>query len=345
MLEFNYTDFLNEEMSVISTRKLRDAMHDIVMELGPKDTLDVEAMCNILMADYKITISPYFLDKFLDEYMRKKRGEENVKTFFQKSDTKWLRVKEVNGAKVISNNFPYRPPILAKHRKNLILAAAEQRLEDAYKTGMPELNFKEDVIKQTFVLQKPTDSKEMMKSIYNDIIVNNKYENTYDNCWKLMMLMGNYYKLDRIRGYFRLAPQSVKDEYNRGPEGHKKINYELTKPKKKKENVRRDLHDPPDVKRNLSIVDKHLDKYKRWEEFVADTKLIDWINLIDKLETKYVVDSQELDGFLYKMEQLKYILIRYYLVDTKDVLLFYKSVGLVSFIRDWDSSKERPKID
>lgn len=233
-MDLRYTEFLNEDMAAISIRKLRDAMHDVIVALKPEETLDVEELSKTLMDEFKITISPFFLDKFLDDFLRVKRGDKKARTFFTRSDARWLGVREIKGSKQLRNNLPHIKPSLAKHRRNLILAEADKKLDDAYKSGMKDLSFSEDVIKSSLVLQKPVDSERIMKSIYSEVVVNNKYDNTYDNCWKLMMLMSKSWNLDRIRGWFKLAPQSVRDEFYGAPEGKRKINYELTKPNPKK---------------------------------------------------------------------------------------------------------------
>jgi hypothetical protein len=354
MLDIKYTEFLNEEMGAISVMKLRDAMHDIIVALGPKDIMDVEEMAAQLQSEYKITISPFFLDKFLDDFLKVKRGDKKAKTFFNRGDMRWLGVRDVNGTKQMRNNLLHLSPNLAKHKRNLFKEEDKKKLDDAYKAGMPDLNFKEDVIKQSLILQKPSDSEEMMKIIYTDVIINKKYENTYDNCWKLMMLIAKNNKFDTIRGYFKLAPQAVRDEYYNPPIGQpKKINYELTRPPKeaKKKETKKPVSNPikkqeisPKTTLNVEVVDKHLEKYNRWDEFISDTNFRKLIELIDALKSETHQDNS-FDEFLDKTEQLKFILIKFYGVNTKDVILFFKNMGMAGFLREWQSTKKRPKIN
>jgi hypothetical protein len=277
MIDVNYNEFVNEEMSAISSRKLRDAMHDIIVDLGPKDTLDVEEMSDILMTDYKITISPFFLDKFLEDFMRAKRGDRKARTFFTRGDTRWLGVRDNKGIKEMRNNLLHLKPSLTKYKRRLFVEADKKKLDDAYEAGMKDLNFTEDMIKKTFVLQRPEDSKDIMKLIYSDVVMDKKYENSYDNCWKLMMLIGKQNNLDRIRGYFQYAPESVKTQFKQ----EKKWTYNLTKPPEKKvvkktetapkvkeeTKNRQESSISPITEENLKKVDEELKQYRRWSEF------------------------------------------------------------------------------
>jgi hypothetical protein len=352
MLDIKYTEFLNEDMAAISSRKLRDAMHDIIVDLEPKETIDVEELSNTLMADHKITISPFFLDKFLDDFLRVKRGDRRAKTFFTRADTRWLGVRDVKGTKEIRNNLNHLKPALTKHKRRLFELEDKKRLDDAYKAGMKDLSFSEDVIKKSLILQKPEDSADIMKIIYSDVIFNKKYENTYDNCWKLMMLIGRGNKLDRVRHWFKLAPQSVKDEYMKGEEGHRRINYDLTRPPAtaktaaKKINPNRDLDIPPETKANLEKVDTYLNKYKSWGAFIKDTTLRQLIGLIDELEARTSTDTDiQLNQFLAKIDQLNLILIKFYRVERRDIIMFYRNIGLAGYLREWETMHKRPKIN
>ena len=344
MLDFTYTDFINEEMSVISRKKLRDAMHDILVELGPKETLDVEQMSNILMTDYKVDISPFFLDKFLDDFLRAKAGDKKARTFFTKADTRWLGVRDINGTKEIRNNLLHLKPALTKHKRRLFADDERKKLDDIYKSGMKDLSFSEDVIKKSLVLQKPEDSIDIMKLIYTDVISNKRYDNTYDNCWKLMMIIGRRYNLDRVRGWFKLAPQSVKDDYFKSPEGQRKINYELTKPKPTTKNVeqKKDIN-LPETQRNLAVVDRYLNKYKNWEDFIRQTDLRTLIEIIDSLNTR-TSPGFGLEIFVQKIDQFNLILQRFYHVDRKDIISYYKNVGLAKYLRQWQMGG-KPKIN
>ena len=337
MLNVNYTDFLNEEMALISRKKLRDSLHDIIVTLGPKDTMDVEQMSNILMNDYKINISPSFLDKFLEDFLKVKYGEKNAKTFFNKSDSRWLGVRDVKGTKEIRNNLYHLKPSLSKHKRRLFVEEEKKKLDDIYKSGMKDLSFSEDVIKQSLVLQKPDDSIEFMKIIYSDIVLYKKYDNTYDNCWKLMMLLARRNNLDRVRGWFKLAPQSVKDEYFKAPEGQRKINYELTKPKKKVDpNKDTNL---PETQRNLQVVDRYLHRFRRWGEFIGQTDLRTLISMIDTMETQTSITNDiVLQQFVSKIDQLNLILQRFYHIDRKDIVMFYRNIGLASYLRRWEET-------
>lgn len=324
-------------------------MHDIIVGLPEKDSIDIEEMCEVLMNDYKITISPFFLDKFLDDFINVRRGIKGSKTFFDPKDIRWLGIRDVKGAKEMRNNLYHLKPALTKHKRKRFIDDEKQRIEDIYKTGMKELNFTEDVIKKSLILQKAEDSKELMKLIYIDVIVNKKYENTYDNCWKLMMLLGKNNNLDRLKGWFKLAPQSVKDEFYAGEEGHRKINYDLTKPARqpvKKTNPKRDTSTSPETEDNLKIVDSYLDIYQSWRHLVRGVRLPKLIQMLDDIVAKPATDQDnKLNVFVSKIDQLTLILTKFYHVDRRDVIQFYTNVGLAPFIKKWQTTGERPKIN
>lgn len=343
MLDLKFVDFINEDMALISRQKLRDAMHDIIVDLKPKQTIDVEEMSNILIDEYKITISPFFLDKFLDDYLKVKRGDKKVNTIFDRNDSKWLGVRDVKGTKEMRNNLLYLKPSLSKHKRRLIENDDNKRLDDIYKSGMKDLSFSEDIIKKSLILQRPEDSIDIIKLIYSDVVLKEKYDNTYDNCWKLMMLIGKNNKLDRVRGWFKLAPESVMKEYSI----NNRIDYELTTTKKKSSsnsNVKRKNETSPETKKNLDIVDQYLKKYSNWGEFIKDITLRRLIELIEKLYS--TLDKRdEFNTFLSKIDELNFILIKYYSVDRNDVITFYKNLGLAGYLKKWDVNKTRPKIN
>ena len=350
MININYGEFLNEEMAVISTRKLRDAMHDIIVGLPEKDSIDVEDMTKTLMNDYKITISPFFLDKFLDDFINVRKGVKNTETFFTPKDIRWLGIREVKGSKEMRNNLNHLRPALTKHKRKRFIDDERQKLDDIYKTGMKDLNFTEDVIKKSLILQKPEDSKDIMKYIYNDVIITKKYDNTYDNCWKLMMLLGKQNKLDRVKGWFKLAPQKVKDKFYSSKEGEPQINYDLTKPSKnqpiKNTNPKRDTNTSSETEKNLKIVDDYLDKYQSWGHLLRGVKLPTLIQMLDDIKARPVADQgNKLNEFVAKIDQLTLILTKFYQVDRRHVIQFYSMVGLAPFIKKWQSTGNRPKIN
>jgi len=224
-MNIRFNNFLNEEMSMLSNNKVRDAIHDIVVKMDKKDAMDIEELSNILLIEHKITINPHFIDIILDDFLKIKKGLSVPDSLFKRQDSRWLGVKEQNGDKELRNNLYYLKPNLAKHKEMLIYQISLDKLEKAYKEGMVDLNFEEYIIKRTFVLQHPDDSKNMMIDIYKATVVSKKYQNNYENCWKMMMILGNRNKLDKIRGYMKFSPPSVGKEYGRTG----KINLDLKK--------------------------------------------------------------------------------------------------------------------
>lgn len=343
MLELKFIDFVNEDMGLISRRKLRDAIHDIIVELKYKETIDVEDMCNDLMIDYKITISPFFLDKFLDDYLKFKRGDKKINTIFDRNDSKWLGIREINGTKEMRNNLLYLKPNLSKHKRKLIESDEKKMLDDIYKSGMKDLSFSEDIIKKSLILQRPEDSIDIIKMIYNDIVLRKKYDNTYDNCWKLMILIAKNNKLDRIRGWFKFAPESVRSEYAKNG----RINYDLTSSKNSKNsNKNSNNNNNNNIEKKSDLINKKLIEYKKWGEFIKNITLRELIELIESIspvENK----KDEFNTFLSKIDEMNEILMKYYNYNVKknDIISFYKNIGLASYLREWNNTNTKPKIN
>lgn len=334
---------MNEKVGAISNRKLRDSVHDVIVQLKKGETIDVESLTNELTSEFKITISPALLDKILDEYIKLRRKEKTSISIFNRDDMRWFGIREIKGVKEMRNNLHYLKPVLTKHKQRLFQEADKKRLDDAYKAGMKDLNFSEETIKKSLVLQKAEDSIDIIKYIYSDVVINKMYHNTYDNCWKLMMLIGKKNGLDRVRGWWQYAPESVKKEYQESG----KWGYELTKPKSeavKKKTIKKDQ--PTETENNLRQIDIYMNKYHNWESFVSDTKLNELVSLIKELEAKRsTFENIQLDEFLSKLDQLTFILVKFYHVERLDVITFYKNIGLAGYIRTWKETGKEPKIN
>lgn len=344
----DYYEFINEEMSALANRRLRDAIHDIVVELKPKEIIDVEELSDTLSSNFRINISPFFLDKFLDDFMRSKKGGK-VDTFFTRGDAKWLGIRDNKGKKELRNNLLYLKPSLSKHKRRLFQEEEEQKLENAYKEGMKELDFTEDIIKKTLILQHPDDSKEMMKSIYSDVIKDKRYHNTYENCWKLMMQIGKYQNLDRIRGYWRYAPESIKKEFA----SSKRLNLEPTKIENKKTNkpstnsstdskVEQSSKIPINTEENMKYLEYKI-KSKKWSEFINVVGLTKLIDIIEGL--KITSKHNDFLDFRLKTDELMFILTKFYRVNRIDVINYFKKVKLDKYFLDWEDNNRRPKIN
>ena len=217
-MEIKFNRFLNEELSMLSTDRLRDSIHDIIVKLKRKDTLDLNELSNRLYSDYKISISTEFLNKIFDDFIKSKKGEDSPDSIFDKrSDSRWLGVREIEKNKKknkeLRNNLYFLKPNLAKHRERLTIQLGAEKLEKSYKEGLPGLEFQEDIIKKTFVLQHPEDSKYIIMEIYKAAKVDKRYENSYENCWKMMMVLGKKMGLDKARGYLDFAPANIRQEY------------------------------------------------------------------------------------------------------------------------------------
>lgn len=337
----NYGEFLNEEMSAVATKKLRDAIHDIVVELKLKETLDVEELSNALLTNGKITISPFFIDKFLGDFMRVKGGDKRATTIFTRGDTRWLGVRDNKGTKEIRNNLLYQKPSLAKHKRRLYSEEESEKLERAYKEGMKDLNFNEDVMIKSLIFQRPEDSKDMIKLIYSDVVVNKKYYNTYENCWKLMISYSKRENLDRIRGYFKLAPQSVKEEYKKTG----KFNLDLKLIEKPKSTTKKPVSTKSNnhiENNNMLYLEEKINKYSEWIDFINNINLLRLVNLINGMNV--VSKHSEFEIFLSKLDELVVNLKKYYGIKEINIIDYFKEVKLAKYIRDWKTSGIKPKI-
>lgn len=343
MLELNYLNFLNEEMSAISANKLRDAIHDIVVELSPKQIIEIEELSNILASEYRITISPKFIDKFLDEFIKVRKGNSKAKSFFTLKDSRWLGIRDVNGTKQIRNNLHFLAPSLGKHKQKLWKEDEKAHIENAYNLGMKELNFSEDIIKQTFVPQYPDDFKEMMKQIYKDVVINKKCANTLENCWKIMMFLGKSQRLDRKRNWFSIAPQKIKDYYKKTG----RIDYTIEKASSSsyvKNKSPKSIPSKTNEVNNLKKVDNLLSGYENWDAIVNNVNKNEIIHLVDSLTLSKEIEASDIDIFLSKVEILTNLLIKYYKASEKYIYDFYLYIGLASMIKDWEKSGIKPKI-
>ena len=101
----------------------------------------------------------------------------------------------------------------------------------------------------------------------------------------------------------------------------------------------------PTTEKNLKIVDEHLEKYSSWEEFKNNTNMENVIKLIDSMKTKSNIEQRSIQQFVSKIDQLNLILIRFYQVDKIDIIYFYKNIGLANFMKRWQMTLRRPKIN
>lgn len=234
-MRIKFNNFLNEEFSMLSNKKLRDAIHEIITGLDMNQTINIEELSNRLLLEYRITISPRFLDEYFEDLLKMKKGERISDTLFNVQDLRWLGVSEKDDMKEFKNNLYHQKPSLAKHKERMTKDLIDKKIDDAYKSGMKDLKLSEETIKGTFVLQEPSDSKRIITSIYNAVNIQMRYKNTPENCWRMMIIMGNKMRLDTKRNYFDLAPKSIKKEY----EDFGKINMTLDK-----EDVRKPFSSP-----------------------------------------------------------------------------------------------------
>lgn len=111
----NFNDFIiNENMHIDSKRKLRDAIHDIVVDnLDYGEYMEIDELSKKLKDDYNLSIPP----EILDILIFKNWWIKNDYSIFRKKDDKWLGV------------WPYMKKIERKKKKNPPLGKGRRKIE------------------------------------------------------------------------------------------------------------------------------------------------------------------------------------------------------------------------
>lgn len=109
-----FKDFLNEEVYIASKRKLRDAIHDIVVnDLDYGEEMKIDDLSKKLNDKFNIIISEDILKKLIfDEWW--KRDDNSL---IRDKDKKWIDVWPYK--KTIERVKPKKEPPLGKSRKKI----------------------------------------------------------------------------------------------------------------------------------------------------------------------------------------------------------------------------------
>jgi len=238
---------LNEEIKVRNNKKLRDAIHDIVVTLEVDEYFDVSTISNILRDDFNIFLSPKLLERFIVYW------NDSKDSIFSRDDNKWLFWD--SSEQFIENNLirVKKRGVLGKSRRRLIKKEKDDRIKTVRKSGWIKIkdgrfvyygpkSFKitdkdeititkyekekyekyenpitPELISKIFILDHPDDAIEYSNSINNDIKMDKITSNPkhggsyYDECFKLMIKIAKEEELDTKRGWDKkYAPSLLK---------------------------------------------------------------------------------------------------------------------------------------
>lgn len=109
-----FEDFLNEEIYIASKRKLRDAIHEIVInDLNYGEEMKIDELSKKLNDRFNINISEDILKKLIfDEWWKK-----NDNSLIREKDKKWIDVWPYK--KTIERVKPKKESPLGKSRKKI----------------------------------------------------------------------------------------------------------------------------------------------------------------------------------------------------------------------------------
>jgi len=241
-------NILNEEVKIRSDRKLKDAIHDIVVELEENEFWDLGSISDILREDHGLFVTPKLLERLFTLFDNGKVG------VFDKSDGSWLSWDE--DEKIVENNIKKkkRSSILGKARRRIRKEEEKEKFEQIKKSGWIKLRdgrfvyrgpktFKvEDddqisiskyekesydqgenpivpnLVRSLFVLVHPDDgyqiSAEIQKLIDNGDIKPKAKDgaNYYYETFRKLFELGKKTKLDTKRGWEKkYAPNKLKE--------------------------------------------------------------------------------------------------------------------------------------
>jgi len=281
---------INEEVKIKSNKKLRDAIHDIIIELNETDSYNLGEICNILRNKYDIYITPDLLKRLL--YLWKKKKNDDI---FQEYDIRWLKwdskKKELKNNLILKNK-----PILGKSRRRIIKEEEIKKLNVLKEKGWIKLrdgrfvykgpgNFKvtdddlimyskyekesykdgenpitPELIKNMFILDHPNDSIDISNKVQD--LINNKEINVnpkngrdyYYDCFVKMVGITNSMGLDVKRGWEKkYAPSKLQERMIRT---NKRKKWEKEKNEESDKLVIRDFNDGINELKNVVDINK-----------------------------------------------------------------------------------------
>jgi len=241
-------NILNEEVKIRSDKKLRDAIHDIVVTLESDEFFNIVDISNILRDEYSTFVTPKLLLRLLTLWKDDKYG------VFTRDDKTWLSWDE--DEEMIENNIKKRkrPSILGKSRKRIKKEEEKEKFKEIKESGWVKLRdgrfiyrgiktFKIDkdeqigiskyekeeyeegenpitpeLIRNLFVLDHPNDANELsfkVKTLIDNKEIKSipqKGNQYYFETFRKLMEIGKELKLDRKRGWEKkYAPSRLKE--------------------------------------------------------------------------------------------------------------------------------------
>lgn len=336
-------NILNEEVKIKSDRKLKDAIHDIVVELEEDQFWDLGSISDILREEYGLFVTPKLLERLFTLW-----DNDKSTGVFNKSDESWLSWD--GDEKIIENNLKKkkRNSVLGKSRRRIRKEEEKQKFDDIKKSGWIKLRdgrfvykgpktFKieeedkvsiskyekesygdkenpivPELIRNIYVLDHPNDAEEISDEIQK-LIDGGKIKpkpkdgaNYYYETFRMMFEIGKKLNLDTKRGWEKkYAPVKLKESQLR---------------KKKRENWEKQQEEEA---LKTVITDKNLEESKTELNTIIDTNKKYFI-----LVTKFNTQKKE---FYIKKILLGYLSISKYKFDDG----FYKIVCKVN--KDDDS--------
>jgi len=239
---------INEEVKIKSNKKIRDAIHDIVINLDKDDSYNLGEICNILRNEYKIYITPDLLNRML--YLWSKKDNNSI---FLDFDKKWLLWN--NKTKLIKNNFKLtkKRGVLGKSRRRIKSELDNEKIQKLKENGWMKIrdgrfvynpktfkvnedddimlskyekqSFKKgenpitsELVRKMFILDHPDDADDIVDEI--QILIDEEKikakpsngEMYYYECFLKMIDITNALKLDVIRGWDKkYAPTKLQE--------------------------------------------------------------------------------------------------------------------------------------
>lgn len=239
---------LNEEIFIKTTKRIRDAIHDIVTKLNIDEFYDLGTLSNILRHEYNIFLTPKLLERLFSLWEDKKDG------VFIETDKKWLKwdnklnivennvlspnkkgvlgkskrriykkeekdlydnIKNNGWVKISDGRFVYNANImhqLSDEEKNSIIISKLEK--DEYEKGFNPIT--PELISNILVLNHPNDADLLSMLVDNAIKTNEiKYSfkdgrNYYNECFNYFLKISKERKFDFIRGWEKYAPSKYK---------------------------------------------------------------------------------------------------------------------------------------
>ena len=118
MIDYDDFDEVNEEIHINSSKKLRDALHDIIAEMDENE-ISYEDVCKKLKTEYSININIELFGKIMYDWEYRR-----VYTIFTEKDKKWL--DPYNYLKIIRKKIK-KVAVLGKGRKKIEKEEREAR--------------------------------------------------------------------------------------------------------------------------------------------------------------------------------------------------------------------------